>query len=118
MMGRQIEAHLARQRINLQNRFEFGSYHAILSMVAGGGGWTVTTPLGYMRAQRFHGSLDVMPLPFKALSRSISLIARKGEMESIAGNVAGLMRPLIRDMLVEPCVTTFPWMKGAFRVND
>jgi DNA-binding transcriptional LysR family regulator len=117
MMGRQIEAHLARQRINLSNRFEFGSYHAILSMVAGGGGWTVTTPLGYMRAQRFHGALDVMPLPFKALSRSISLIARKGEMESIAGDIAGLMRPLIREMLVNPSVAQFPWMEGAFRVE-
>ena len=58
-----------------------------------------------------------MPLPFKALSRSISLIARKGEMESIAGDVAGLMRPLIRDMLVAPCVEKFAWMDGGFRVE-
>jgi DNA-binding transcriptional LysR family regulator len=117
MMGRQVEAHLARQRINLPNRFEFGSYHAILSMVASGVGWTVTTPLGYMSAQRFHGKVEVMPLPFKALSRSISLIARKGEMESIAGDVAGLMRPLIREMLVEPCVAQFPWMRDKFRIE-
>nr|WP_325252978.1 LysR family transcriptional regulator [Amylibacter sp.] len=117
MMGRQIEAHLSRQRINLPNRFEFGSYHAILSMVASGRSWTVTTPLGYMSGQRFHGALDVMPLPFKALSRSISLIARKGEMDSIAGDVAGLMRPLIREKLVTPCLEQFPWMGAGFRVE-
>ena len=117
MMGRQIEAHLARQRITLENRFEFGSYHAILSMIASGNGWTVTTPLGYMCAQRFHGNVEVMPLPFKALSRSISLIVRKGEMEAIAEDVAGLMRPLIRDKLVDPCVAQFPWLEGKFRVE-
>ncbi|PLS22004.1 LysR family transcriptional regulator [Neptunicoccus cionae] len=117
MMGRQIEAHLSRQRINLPNRFEFGSYHAILSMVASGRSWSVTTPLGYMSAQRFHGALDVMPLPFKALTRSISLIARQGEMDSIAGDVAALMRPLIRKKLMEPCLQKFPWMGPDFRVE-
>ncbi|MEM7440248.1 MAG: LysR family transcriptional regulator [Pseudomonadota bacterium] len=117
MMGRQIEAHLARNRVQLPNRFEFGSYHAILSMVAAGGGWTITTPLGYMTAQRFHGAVDVLPLPMKALSRSISLIARSGEMEDIPHDIAGLMRPLIRDRLVEPCLRTFPWLTDSFRIE-
>jgi len=31
--------------------------------------------------------------------------------------VAGLMRPLIREMLVNPCVAQFPWMGSAFRVE-
>lgn len=117
MMGRQVEAHLARCRIDLANRFEFGSYHAILSMVASGAGWTITTPLGYMTAQRFHGAVDVLPLPMKALSRSISLIARAGEMENIPQDVAGLMRPLIRERLVTPCVNRFPWLENQFRVE-
>lgn len=116
MMGRQIEAHLSRQRISLPNRFEFGSYHAILSMVANRSGWTVTTPLGYMRAQRFHGQIDVMPLPFKELSRSISLISRQKEMEPIATDVAGLMRPLIHEKLVAPCVEQFPWLENKFKI--
>lgn len=117
MMGRQIEAHLARSRIRLPNRFEFGSYHAILSMVAAGNGWTITTPLGYMTAQRFHAAVDVLPLPMKSLSRSISLIARAGEMETIPQDIAGLMRPLIRDRLVAPCVARFPWLEDSFRVE-
>lgn len=117
MMGRQVEAHLARSRVQLPNRFEFGSYHAILSMVASGGGWTITTPLGYMTAKRFHDQVEVLPLPLKALSRSISLIARAGEMENIPHDIAGLMRPLIRDRLVGPCVEKFPWLDGKFRVE-
>ena len=116
MMGRQIEAHLARQRINLPNRFEFDSYHSILSMVAGGSGWSITTPLGYMRAQRFHDQVDMLPLPFKALSRNISLIARKDAMERIPEDIAGKMRPMISDMLVEPSLTEFPWLRDKLRI--
>uniref|UniRef100_UPI00356633F4 LysR family transcriptional regulator n=1 Tax=Actibacterium sp. TaxID=1872125 RepID=UPI00356633F4 len=72
-MGRQIAAHLARQNLTLAQRFELDSYHAILAMVAAGAGWTILTPLGYLRAQRFHDQVDVLPLPFSPLSRTITL---------------------------------------------
>lgn len=116
MMGRQIEAHLARQRINLPNRFEFNTYHAILCMVADNAGWTITTPLGYMRAQRFVADVDVMPLPFKEMSRSISLIARKDMMDRIPSDVAEIIRPLLQEKLIKPCVADIPWLENKFRM--
>jgi DNA-binding transcriptional LysR family regulator len=118
MMGRQIEAHLSRQRINLPNKFEFDSYHAILCMVAAGSGWTVTTSLGYMRARRFHDEVDIYPLPFKELSRSISLIARKKVLENIPSDIAAQIRPLVNSMLVKPCLEKFPWMAGKLLIQD
>jgi len=118
MMGRQIEAHLSRQRINLPNKFEFDSYHAILCMVAAGSGWTMTTSLGYMRARRFHEDVDIFPLPFKELSRSISLIARKGVLDTVPYDIAQQMLPLVRSMLVDPCIERFPWMEGKLLVLE
>ena len=118
MMGRQIEAHLSRQRINLPNKFEFDSYHAILCMVAAGSGWTMTTSLGYMRARRFHEDVDIFPLPFKELSRSISLIARKDVLDTIPYDIAQQMLPLVRSMLVDPCIERFPWMEGKLFVLE
>ncbi|PIB24473.1 LysR family transcriptional regulator [Amylibacter kogurei] len=116
MMGRQIEAHLARQRINLPNRFEFNNYHAIMSMVADKAGWTVTTPLGYLRAHRFIESVDVMPLPFKEMTRGISLVSRKDVMDRIPQDVADLARPLLQEKLVGPCVEKLPWLRDKFKV--
>lgn len=116
MMGRQIESHLARQRIALPNRFEFDSYHAILSMVAGGAGWAITTPLGFMRAQRFHGDVEILPLPFKALSRNISLIARGRALDGIPAKIAADLRPMIREMLVAPCVEKYSWLADDLQV--
>ena len=116
MMGRQIESHLARARISLPNRFEFDSYHAIMSMVAGGAGWAITTPLGFMRAQRFHGSVEMLPLPFKPLSRNISLIARKGTLENIPQEIVTDLRPMIETLLVTPCVDRFAWLAQKLRI--
>ena len=42
LMGRQIAGHLRRQGVRLGHRFELDSYAAILAMVAGGEGWTIT----------------------------------------------------------------------------
>ena len=118
MMGRQIEAHLARQRINLPNRFEFNNYHAILCMVADKAGWAITTPLGYLRAYRFVKDVEVMPLPFKDLTRTISLVARRGALGDIPKEIAELTRPLLQKKLIDPCVRYIPWLESKFKLID
>ena len=116
MMGRQIENHLLRQGVSLPNRFEFDSYHAIMAMVAGGAGWAITTPLGFMRAQRFHAAVDVLALPLKPLFRNISLISRGDTLADIPAQITDDLRPMIRDMLVAPMVVRFPWLADDFKV--
>jgi DNA-binding transcriptional LysR family regulator len=72
MMGRLIEAWLARQSLRLPQRFELDSYHAILAMVAAGEGWSIITPLGYAAAQRFQGRVSLAPLPGPAMARTVT----------------------------------------------
>lgn len=112
-MGRQIAAHLARQNLTLAHRFELDSYHAILAMVAGGAGWTILTPLGYLRAQRFHDQVALLPLPFAPLSRTISLNARKGVLQDMPSRVAARLRPLIDELIVTPATARLPWLKDS-----
>ncbi len=116
MMGRQIEAHLGRLSLSIPHRFELDSYHAIMAMVASGAGWTITTPLGHMRAQRFRDEVAVMPLPFEPLARRISLFARRGAMGDMPADIAGRLRPLLQDMVVAPCIGEMPWLQGALEV--
>ena len=58
MIARQIEAHLIREGLQFEARFEIGSNLALMAMVARRIGWAVTTPLGLMRAVRFHDEID------------------------------------------------------------
>ena len=116
LMGRQIAAHLAHQNLRLAHRFELDSYHAIMAMVAGGAGWTILTPLGFLHAHRFRDRADILPLPFAPLSRTISLNARKGVLREMPGQVAARLRPLVQELVVGPAVARMPWLAGELRV--
>jgi len=84
--------------------------------VAAGAGWSITTPLGYTRAHRFMGAVEAMPLPFAPLSRTISLIARRGTIGPMPEQIAGRLRPLLAALVVEPSVDTLPWLRDMLRV--
>ncbi len=115
-MGRQIIGHLEEHGINLTHRFELDSYHAIMAMVAAGSGWTILTPLGLRRAQRFLDQADVFPLPFAPLSRRISLMSRKDMLQDMPQQVAGRLRGLLQEMVVAPAVDHTPWLAEDLRV--
>ena len=116
LMGRQIAGHLARQNLRLAHRFELDSYHAILAMVAGGQGWTILTPLALHHAARFRDGVDVAPLPFAPLDRSLSLSARAGVLRDMPGQVAGRLRGLIAAQVVGPAQAQWPWLGDSLRV--
>ena len=116
LMGRQIAGHLARQNLRLAHRFELDSYHAILAMVAGGQGWTILTPLALHHAARFREGVDVAPLPFEPLQRTLSLSARAGVLRDMPGQIASRLRDLIESRVVAPAQAEWPWLRQSLRV--
>ena len=117
-MGRVIAAHLARQNLTLNHRFELDSYHAIMAMVAAGAGWTILTPLGILHAHRFRDRADVLPLPFPPLSRSISLTARRDVLGEIPAGMAVRLRRLVDELVVRPSIQAMPWLDGEIKVVE
>ena len=115
-MGRQIAAHLARQNLTLSHRFELDSYHAIMAMVAAKAGWTILTPLGYLRARRFHEAVEMIELPFDPLTRSISLTARRDVLQDMPQDVAARLRLLLQEMIVDPATKALPWIAKDLKV--
>ncbi|MCG3267202.1 LysR family transcriptional regulator [Yoonia sp. I 8.24] len=115
-MGRMIAGHLARQNLRITHRFELDSYHAIMAMVAGGTGWTILTPLGCLRAQRFADAVDLLPMPFAPLSRVISLTARRDILGDMPQTMAARLKPLVNEMIVQPAVQRFPWLQDEMRL--
>ena len=116
LMGRQIAGHLARQNLRLTHRFELDSYHAILAMVAGGQGWTILTPLALHHAARFRDGVDVAPLPFAPLDRTLSLSARAGVLREMPGQIANHLRGQIAAQVVAPARAAWPWLGDSLRV--
>ncbi len=115
-MGQQIAGHLARQSLPLSIRFELDSYHAILAMVAQGAGWTILTPLGYLRARRFQEDTVMLPLPLAPLSRTISLVARRGVLGAMPEQVAARLRAILAAQILGPALALCPWLAGDLQV--
>ena len=115
-MGRVLADHLARQNLTLAHRYELDSYHAIMAMVASGAGWTILTPLGVTAAQRFLDQVDVLPLPFAPLGRTISLSARRDVLGELPGQIAVRLRQLVLDQVVTPGLLRMPWLGDQLRV--
>ncbi|NOD46916.1 MULTISPECIES: LysR family transcriptional regulator [unclassified Ruegeria] len=116
LISRQIEAHMARDGKEFEERFEIGSHMALMAMVARGLGWAITTPLGFMRAARFHDGLEAHPAPFGDFSRTISLLARTDWSDQVPQEVAGMTRRLMQNQIIEPALNKLPWLNGQLKV--
>jgi DNA-binding transcriptional LysR family regulator len=112
----QIDAHLSRHQIVFPQRFEIGSHLSLMAMVARGLGWAITTPLGFMRAHRFHPQLKAHPLPFPAFARQISLFASTDWSDAVPREIAATMRGLIERQMIEPARGLCPFLKDDLRV--
>ena len=118
LIARQIEAHLAREQLQFAERFEVSSHLALMAMVALGIGWVITTPMGYMRAARFHDKVEAFPVPTTPFARTISLFASADWAGEVPQNIAATMRRLIRSQMIEPAIAHLPWMAGDMRLID
>ena len=118
LISRQIEAHMARLKLDFDDRFEVGSHVALMAMVAQGIGWSITTPLGFMRAGRFHDQIDAFALPYTPFARTISLYASSEWAGNVPVEIAATMRTLIQAHVIEPVVVKLPWLRRELRLLD
>ena len=116
-MGRQVDDHLSANKFRLTHRFELDSYHAVLALVAQGTGWTILTPLALQRARRFSPDLDVFPLPFKPLNRTITLAARKDILGDMPAEIASHLKDLLQEVVLNPMLADHPWMSDVIKLR-
>lgn len=118
LIGRLIEAHLTRERLDLPERFEVSSHLALMAMIARGIGWAITTPMGFVRAGRFHDKVEAHPLPTTPFARQISLYASADWAGDVPENIADTMQHLIQTHMIAPALSQLPWLTGDMRLID
>ncbi len=114
LIGKQISAHLARNRVHLPERFAFDSVQSIMAVIANGDGWSIVTPLGYVRAQRYASQVALHPLSIPAFARTLSLMARDDFDLGALQGIAMLARESIRLRAIEPVSGSHPWLSDSF----
>ena len=116
LISRQIDAHLARLKLEFPERFEIGSNLALMACVSRGIGWAITTPLGYMRAVRLHDQITAHPLPFAQFSRQISLLASPDFADNVPRELAQSFRTMLQDKIIKPSLRAQPFLTGEFKL--
>ncbi len=114
IIGRQIEAQLRRLRRDLPNRHEFESNQTIMSMVAEGAGWAITTPTNYIRATRFQRQVTLLPFPEKGFARYLSVFTTELHPSPATEIVASTLRQLVQTRAIDPAVARMPWLAELF----
>lgn len=118
IIARQIEAQLSRLGMSLPHKFECDSNHTLMAMIAGGAGWTITTPLLLSRARRFQPALSVHPFPGKKFSRTLSIVATPDCASGVVDRVNARVRQVLTDQVITPMCAQIPWLDGAFTLID
>jgi DNA-binding transcriptional LysR family regulator len=115
MLGRQVERHLRRLRIEAKGRVEFDDPEAVMAMVAANRGWALLTPLCVLLGRSLWPSLRLMPMPAPGLSREVFVIAREKELGEIPRRIAGTAVASIDQLFTAELFPSHPWMsQGCF----
>jgi DNA-binding transcriptional LysR family regulator len=96
VIGQQVERFLVHAGIEAPRRFEFDATDPMLSLVAAGLGWAISTPLCLWQARAWLDQVQLLPIPSARLgSRNFYLLCRDAEWSPLADQVASLTRSLL-----------------------
>ncbi|MGC2396733.1 MAG: LysR family transcriptional regulator [Rhodomicrobium sp.] len=115
-LGRQIERHFRRTRIEATSRVEFDDPEAVMAMVANNLGWGILTPLSSLLGRSFWPKLVFEPFPGPAASREIYVIARKKELGEIPKKVAEAAIESLNEVFNTKISRCRPWMMNRYHL--
>ncbi|MEX0338617.1 MAG: LysR family transcriptional regulator [Arenibacterium sp.] len=118
IIARQIDAHLRRLGLPATRGFESSNNQTLMAMVASGAGWTISTPLLYSRARRFHDRVRIQSFPGKPFSRTLSILSTPDCARSMVELVEQKTRGLIEKHLLKPLIDNEPWLAGRLELLD
>jgi DNA-binding transcriptional LysR family regulator len=95
-VGRMIESHLRRQRLDIPHGHAFDAPEDLFSMISLQQGFAISVPTHVAHALTPDMPVEIRPLPSPQLGRSIVLIARKGELGMLPAQIADLCRSALR----------------------
>jgi hypothetical protein len=100
VIGQQVERLLRHAGLELPQRYAFDATDPMLSVVAAGLGWAISTPLCLWQSRAWLDQVRVVPLPATRLGqRDFHLLCRELQWRRTADDIARLARAaLLRDV--------------------
>ena len=89
----------------------------MLRLVSAGAGWTITTPLCLYQAGLDSLQVTVAPLPLAALTRELTLVARRDELGELPALLARDSRRLLEQRFRAQLERVLPWLAAEVSVQ-
>ncbi len=97
VIGQQIERFLRHVGVQAPRRYEFDATDPLLSLVASGLGWALSTPLCLWQSRQYLDQVVVLPIPATRLGqRHFFLLSREDEWAGLDEHIARVTRDVIR----------------------
>lgn len=109
VIGQQVERYLRHLGVQSEKRFEFDATDPLLSLVAAGLGWAISTPLCLWQSRHFIGQVAVFPLAATALGqREFFLLEHQGEWQQLGDEIARVTRQVMQRSIVPAIHAALP----------
>lgn len=109
--GTEAENYLKWLRLQPGPGLEFDTADAVLSMVASGLGWTMTTPLCLLQARSHLASVKCEPLPGPAVYRQLVIMCRSGELGKLPEEIAAIAKRILREEAFQEISQYASWLR-------
>jgi hypothetical protein len=117
-VGRMIENHLRRQRLEIPHGHAFDAPEDLFSMIGLQQGWSISVPTHVVHAVTPDLPVEIRQLPNPQLGRSIVLVARKGELGLLPDQIANLCRAAFRNDYLPRVRLLMPALADHFMIVD
>ncbi len=117
-VGRRVDQHLRRVRLNLPRSIEADRASMVVSAVAAGHGFAILCPTLLIDALKEGWPIEVHPLPLPEFSRQIHVLSREGELGELPEQLLAGITAALKDAIAELLPTlpagalTFPEMEA------
>ncbi len=109
VIGQQVERFLRHFGVDAPRRFEFDATDPLLSLVAAGLGWAVSTPLCLWQSRAWLDQVELVPIPSSRLGqRDFHLLYRGAEWSDIADDITGITRTVLARELIPAMRAALP----------
>jgi DNA-binding transcriptional LysR family regulator len=116
-LGEQVERALRRMRLSLPRRLEVDTADTLTSMVAGGIGWAITTPLCLLQGSRSASSVRHHVVTELTAERTVYLHARRGEYGSLAQDTFEVARLILEGQTLRELKAINPVLSKIIRIH-
>jgi len=107
-MSRRLDQYLEAAGVQQGRRYQFDTTDAAMRMVAGGFGWTVVTPLIFLKSAGMAATVRVQALPGPPMYRQLVVATRRGEGGEIARKIAAAAIQALGDVILPEVAALMP----------